>query len=200
VDLKKGSSPRKQKLSRNLSGARAAARWLGATAVGLAIACLPATASEIARPKPTPLTSAVACAGIGFVWWNELISEDTNRLGGFYSKVVGWKTKIVDVEEQRAPASTPDDQYTVFVKGKRDSTGLMDIEHPNAANAQPGWFVYIQVADTDAAARAAADNGGSVLYPPKTLADGNRIAVVKDPQGNVFGVVTPKDARNCPAG
>jgi predicted enzyme related to lactoylglutathione lyase len=199
LKLENGSSSREHGLARRFNIGTLAARCVAAASIGLALACLPAQAGEATKTNRTTSTNA-PCSGIGFVWWNELISEDTDRLGSFYAKVVGWKTKIIDVEEQRAPASKPENRYTVFVKGLRESTGLMDIEHPNAASTKPGWFVYIQVADTDAAARAATSNGGAVLYQPKTQPDGNRIAVIKDPKGNVFGLVTPKQARNCPAG
>ncbi|HEV3013926.1 MAG TPA: VOC family protein, partial [Actinomycetota bacterium] len=58
------------------------------------------------------------------------------------------------------------------------------------------WMVYFAVGDTDEAAKRATGLGGSVGAPPFDTAFG-RIAVLVDPAGGHFSVVTPVPA---PAG
>ena len=53
----------------------------------------------------------------------------------------------------------------------------------------PHWMVYFAVADCDAAAERAHVLGGRVAHPPTTFARG-RYAVLEDPQGGTFSVLT----------
>jgi uncharacterized protein len=162
--------------------------------LSLSLAFSPANADQV-TPQKTDAPSP--CAGIGLVWWNELLAPETEKLGEFYGRVIGWSKKVVDVEQQIAPATTPEDKYTVFMRGNREAAGLMKVKHPEAPHSTVGWFVYIQVADVAASAALAQVGGGTVLQEPVELADGNTVAVVRDPMGNVFGLVTPANATRC---
>jgi uncharacterized protein len=73
----------------------------------------------------------------------------------------------------------------------------MRANHPEAVHSGVGWFTYIQVADVDAAVQRAQTTGGTVLRPVDETADGSRVAVVSDPMGNVFGLVTPARKGPC---
>ena len=57
--------------------------------------------------------------------------------------------------------------------------------------ARPGWLGYVQVADTDAAAASIAEAGGAVHMPPTDIPDIGRFALVADPGGAYFYVMTP---------
>lgn len=165
-----------------------------AGAAGLMLASGTVQADEAkARPAATPAT----CANVGQVWWNELLAPDTDQLSDFYSKVFGWSKSVVDVELQRPPATSPEDKYYLFKRGDQDVAGLMRFRHPDAPSKSVGWFVYIQVANVQNAVAAVEANGGNVMYAPALNPDGNEIAVVRDPMGNVFGLVTPASAKNC---
>jgi uncharacterized protein len=131
------------------------------------------------------------CTRAGAIWWNELLAPETERLTEFYAKVIGWNTKVVDAEDQSQPARSPADRYTVFMDGDQEVAGLMRANHPEAIHSGVGWFIYIQVADVDVAAANAKATGGTVLRPPMETPEGHRIAVVSDPMGIVFGLVTP---------
>lgn len=52
------------------------------------------------------------------------------------------------------------------------------------------WMHYFAVSDTDAAAAKAAELGGSVSVPPFDLPHVGRIAVLGDPHGAYFSVIT----------
>ena len=73
----------------------------------------------------------------------------------------------------------------------------MKAKHPEAASATNGWFTYIEVADVDVSSEAVEENGGTVLQEPVEFPDGNRIAIVRDPMGHTFGLVTPAKKPDC---
>ncbi len=57
----------------------------------------------------------------------------------------------------------------------------------------PHWLPYFAVADADATAATASEAGGTVLMEPTSIGDVRRIAVLRDPQGAVFGVYAAGD-------
>ncbi|MBX9589011.1 MAG: VOC family protein [Hyphomonadaceae bacterium] len=180
--------------SRNRTLRKIAARVAIAAVAGVALAATLARANDVAA---TPSTSTSTCARGGVIWWNELLAPETEKLTEFYAKVVGWKTKVVDAEDQTQPPRTPNDRYTIFMDGDQEVAGLMRANHPEAVHSGLGWFTYIQVADVEAAAATAEASGGTVLRPPAATADGARIAVISDPMGNVFGLVAPAKRGSC---
>jgi hypothetical protein len=60
-----------------------------------------------------------------------------------------------------------------------------------AAGAKPGWMGYVGVADTDAAAKRIAESGGSIHRGPDDIPNVGRFAVVADPGGAMFMLLTP---------
>jgi len=177
-----------------LTGATALMLACG-TAQTVAQTSTTATAMPAAVVPATPQTNP--CNGVGHVWWNELLAPETDQLSGFYEKVFGWSKSIVDVELQRPPATSPEDKYVLFKNGNRETAGLMKYRHPDAPSTSEGWFVYIQVANVQDSVTTVQSNGGSVVYKPVEMPDGNMIAIVRDPAGNIFGLVTPANASNC---
>jgi predicted enzyme related to lactoylglutathione lyase len=56
----------------------------------------------------------------------------------------------------------------------------------------PHWLPYFAVDDVDTAASTANSAGGTVVMEPASMAV-RRIAVLRDPQGAVFGVYRTAD-------
>ena len=75
---------------------------------GFTLAGALAQANDVAATRVS--TEPSACPRAGVVWWNELLAPETERLTEFYAKVIGWNTKVVDVENQTQPARTPNDR------------------------------------------------------------------------------------------
>lgn len=161
---------------------------------GLLLACAPAQAVE-AVPDEAP--SAATCSSVGTIWWSELLAPETEKLTEFYSKVIGWKVKVVDAEDHTLPPRTPDDRYTTFSNGVEEVAGLMKANHPVAAHSGLGWFTYIEVADVEETIEKVEASGGTVLREPVETENGDEIAVISDPMGNVFGIVTPAERAGC---
>jgi predicted enzyme related to lactoylglutathione lyase len=111
--------------------------------------------------------------------WHELLTTDPKAAGAFFSKIIGWKTK----------AWGDDQRYTLFVSGDRERAGLMAVpEDAKAMGAQPNWMTYIGTPDVDGTARQAASLGATVLRSPEDIPGTGRYAVLRDPQGAVFGI------------
>jgi len=114
--------------------------------------------------------------------WHELLTTDTDAAADFYKRVVGWTIQ---------PWSS-DASYTLFMAGDRPMAGLMILpEDAKNMGAPPHWLTYIGTANVDHTAQRAAELGGQVLRPAENIPSAGRFAIVRDPQGAVFGVYTP---------
>ena len=124
-----------------------------------------------------------------FVWY-ELMTTDHDAAEAFYRGVVGWKT---------ADAGHPGLRYTILSAGDRGMGGLMAIpDEAQGAGARPGWLGYVGVPDTDAAAKRIVEAGGSLHRGPDDIPDVGRFAVVTDPGGALFQLLTPLPREDAP--
>ena len=116
-----------------------------------------------------------------FVWY-EMLTVDKGPTINFYKEVVGWGTQNWEGGEQ---------PYTMFTVGEAPVGGIMDLpEEARAGGAPPHWLAYVSTPDTDATVEQAKELGGQVLMEPVSIPEVGRIAVLRDPQGVVFGVFT----------
>lgn len=185
---------------RNLPAPIRRPRGSGILKAAAVIAALMVTVAP--APAEEPMTSrqptgGTGCSGVGMIWWNELLTLEPEKLSDFYAGVVGWSTKVVDVEDQAQPPSSQANRYTIFLKGTQEVAGLMRSDNPSAIHNSPGWFIYFQVENLEAALAKAEATGGTILRQPTSISDGNRVALLKDPAGNVFGLVTTPNGPSC---
>jgi predicted enzyme related to lactoylglutathione lyase len=116
------------------------------------------------------------------VVWNELNTRDPGAGKSFYGAVFGWGF------EERKFENGP---YTSLKAGEATVGGMIDITGRAPDEVPSHWLVYFAVDDTDATVAKATDSGGSVALEPFDIAEVGRIAIVKDPFGAVFAVMTP---------
>lgn len=120
--------------------------------------------------------------------WNELITDDLDKPKAFYAAVFGWRG------ESYGPTDQPGG-YTEFKLGDRSIAGMM-LKNANMPAEMPNnWGVYFTVDGTDEAVEQVTKLGGSVVAPPMDIEPG-RLAVVADPTGAVFNILTPKAGLN----
>ncbi|CAM5534709.1 hypothetical protein SANTM175S_00946 [Streptomyces antimycoticus] len=93
----------------------------------------------------------------------------------FYTRLFGWRP---DTDPRREAGG-----YTVARLGGAAVAGLAPLYQPSQPVA---WNVSFAVADADAAVRAVASAGGTVLLGPVDVFDAGRFAVAADPSGAVF--------------
>ncbi|MFF0297699.1 VOC family protein [Kitasatospora sp. NPDC004615] len=111
----------------------------------------------------------------GALGWVELATRDPKGATEFYPQVFGWSVTIGEM-------------YAQFGLGGRDFGGMMDMADQFPAEVPPYWMPYFAVADVDLSAERAALLGATVTLPPTDVPDGPRLAVLRDPQGAVFGI------------
>jgi predicted enzyme related to lactoylglutathione lyase len=73
--------------------------------------------------------------------------------------------------------------------GETEVGGIMAVP-PQAAGMPPHWGVYITVDDVDATVGKAVELKATVLLPPMDIKGVGRFAIIQDPQGAVFSVIT----------
>lgn len=124
-----------------------------------------------------------------FIWY-ELLTTDQPAAEKFYRNVVGW---------EMADAGQSAMRYTILSAGTRGVGGLMALPKERAPWMKLGWTGYIGVDDTDATAKRITAAGGSILYGPDDIPNVGRFAVVADPGGAAFMLLTPIPPEQEPA-
>jgi predicted enzyme related to lactoylglutathione lyase len=121
-----------------------------------------------------PVDQSVMMAGA--VAWNELVTSNATQAAGFYERLAGYRPKY----EKHG-----DHEYIILRRGGRLRAGVMD--RPDE-RIEPLWLTYFAVSNVEQSARKATELGGEVLVEPaEDIRDGT-IAVLRGPEGAVFGV------------
>lgn len=127
-------------------------------------------------------------------FWYELLTSDQDAAIDFYTHVVGWSA---------ADSENPDltgFRYTILSTEGQGVAGLMELtEDMKAGGARPAWLGYIHAGDVDARAKAIAAAGGTIHVPPTDIPGVGRFALVVDPGGAFFYIMTPRPPEGAPA-
>lgn len=163
-------------------------RWFIASFAALPVFAATAPLTE------TAYSAEIAPSGdqVGSIWWNELNVHDTAKARDFYAKVAGWTPKAMSLDDPSRAAKPGEPEYTVFTAKGQDAAGASKIEAAAGEEREARWVPYIQVANVDAAVRSAEEMGGKIVESPYDVPKIGRLAVVEDPEGAVFGLVTPR--------
>ncbi len=120
-----------------------------------------------------------------FIWY-ELMTSDLDAALDFYTRVVGWTS------EDHASGALNGTRYAVLATEGQGVAGALQLTpEMMARGARPGWMGYIHAADVDARAKAIAAAGGTVHVPPTDIPGVGRFALVVDPGGAYFYIMTP---------
>jgi predicted enzyme related to lactoylglutathione lyase len=117
---------------------------------------------------------------VGGVCWTELMTSDAAKAGAFYSEVFGWTI---------APMAMEGMEYSYLKLGEQTVGGMMQMT-PEMGPIPPHWMPYFWVADCDATFAKAQELGGAAVMPPSDIPTVGRFAILKDPQGAHFSVIT----------
>lgn len=123
----------------------------------------------------------------GAITWNELMTNDVDKAGKFYTDLFGWTAGTQDMGGF---------MYTGFMNGERPAGGMMAITK-EMGPMPPNWNQYFAVDDCDKTVDKAKSMGAHVLAGPQDIPEIGRFAVLMDPQGGAFSVITllnPADA------
>ena len=122
---------------------------------------------------------AGVCNVANTLCWNELLTNDIQKAGDFYTNLFGW------TKEQFGG------DYTIFKNGDRGAGGMYQISS-EMGPIPPNWMVYFAVNDCDAMAQKTADLGGSVMRAPEDIPTIGRFAILQDPQSATFAIIKPE--------
>ena len=116
----------------------------------------------------------------GGLSWNELMTRDKETAKKFYADAFGW---------DYSPMPMDGVAYEIIKNRGEDAGGIMPMDGPQFEGVPAHWLVYFDVTDCDATAAKAAETGGKILVPPTEIPVG-KFALLQDPQGAVFSVIT----------
>jgi uncharacterized protein len=119
--------------------------------------------------------------------WTELLTNDVPQAKRFYSSVFGWDIRDMEMEGGMT--------YSIAgpAGGGQEAghSGIMAIgDEMRALGLAPQWGVYFEVADCDAVVALADAKGGSIIVPAMTMEGVGRMALLADPFGAHFSVIT----------
>ena len=116
--------------------------------------------------------------------WYELMTPDADGSKAFYDRVVGWTIQTTHGNDKGYGfINTADGGMT---GGVLHLTGEM-----RQYGARPCWIGYVGVDDVDAGLAAVEAAGGKAVMPARDIEMAGRIAMVTDPNGAPFYIMTP---------
>src|SRR5260370_973235 len=129
--------------------------------------------------------------------WVDLPTTDQDAAKAFYAGLFGWTYDDQPMDEgavyslaklgDHMVAAISPQPPEMAAAGARWGGGRPP---PMMEGVPNHWHVYFAVEDTDASAAKVTELGGTVLVPPFDTPVG-KIAVVQDPQGAAFSIMTP---------
>lgn len=117
----------------------------------------------------------------GRIVWEQLVTPDLAAAKAFYGGLFGWTFRDMSFGE------TP---YAEALLDGHPVAGLFQKPIKAGAHRQPAWLTFISSGDVDAATKTAVQHGAKLLFGPHDIPDLGRDAVLADPQGAVFAVLT----------
>ncbi|HEV1998599.1 MAG TPA: VOC family protein [Candidatus Dormibacteraeota bacterium] len=116
--------------------------------------------------------------------WCELNTRGVDKAAEFYKGVFGWNAHKPDNGEGAPP-------YTEWQLNGQSFGGGIDMADTGMPEGiPPHWLVYFATDDIDTLAAKVAELGGKVMLEPREY-PGGKFAVVTDPVGASFGLMTP---------
>ena len=112
-----------------------------------------------------------------------IISADVERLVAFYAGLLGAE-----------PTSRVPEEGPVFFVGLRvddAELGIVAERAPADPGAAPRMVLSVDVPDVDGLLDRVTELGGTVLGPPNDMPWGQRVAHVRDPDGNPVNLTRP---------
>ena len=117
----------------------------------------------------------------GTFCWNELSTNDVEAARKFYTELLGWTLH----DSKDAGMNYIENEAA----GQR--IGGMYQQSPEHGPAMPPhWMAYVAVDNVDELAARVASLGGKVCVGPMDIPNVGRFAVVNDPTGAVFSIIT----------
>jgi predicted enzyme related to lactoylglutathione lyase len=128
-----------------------------------------------------PIGGSPAERHAGKIVWADLVTPDLTAAEHFYGGLFGWTFQQVHNGKT---------DYAVALIAGRPVGGLLQRPVPAGEHRQSAWLTFISVGDVDVARRTALSHGAKSVSEPKSYSGRGRQAVLSDPEGAVFAVLT----------
>lgn len=114
------------------------------------------------------------------VGWFEIYVQDMPRARAFYETVL---------DTTLEPLDFPDiEMFTFPMDHEAPGAGGAILKVPDVPSGCGGTLVYFSCEDCAVEAARAADNGGEIVRDKMQIGEHGFICLVKDPDGNMFGL------------
>ncbi len=124
-----------------------------------------------------------------FIWY-ELMTTDQDASKAFYDKVMAWTLE---------PEASGAMDYRMITAADGTIGGALKLtDEMVAGGAKPTWIGYLCVDNVDETAARVTAAGGKILMPAHDMPHVGRFAMVADPQGAPFYLMTPIPPENDP--
>jgi predicted enzyme related to lactoylglutathione lyase len=130
-------------------------------------------------PKLTPEPTNLRFVG-KFVWF-DLFTHDLQTASHFYEELFGWSFY---------PAESGRKLVNTIIREGIPIANAIQINRKKNKVRKSKWLSYVSVEDVDRSTKLVEQNNGIIYMRPKELPNRGRVAVVKDPQGAVFAMIT----------
>lgn len=143
-------------------------------ALCVAIATILTTGCASKIPEVPPLSTS-GVTHPGKVVWHDLVTPDLDGAKAFYGSLFGWVFEDVNSE------------YTLIRHNAELIGGMSRLKSSKYASY---WVPLVSVPDVEETVAAATESGAERLVKPFDVPGRGKVAVVSDPHGAVFGLVT----------
>lgn len=125
----------------------------------------------------------------GKIIWRDLLTDDPAASQRFYGELFGWTFENVG----KASNLKSDSTYTLIRHNGQLIGGMIDSVALNNRSDISQWVVSMSVEDLDARVDAITAAGGRVMTPPTDLQERGRLALIRDAQGALIGLLETRD-------
>jgi predicted enzyme related to lactoylglutathione lyase len=150
----------------------------------LAAAC---TSMNINLPSVTD--SPTGERSPGKIIWRDLLTNDPAASQRFYGELFGWTFENIGT----ASNLKSDSAYALIRHNGKLIGGMIDTIALNNQDDISQWVILMSVEDIDTRMKAVTSSGGKVMTPPTDLQDRGRLAVIRDAEGALVGLLETRD-------
>jgi hypothetical protein len=125
----------------------------------------------------------------GKIIWRDLLTNDPAASQRFYGELFGWEFESVGDSYNLRNSSA----YTLIRHNGKLIGGMVDTLALNGRDDISQWVVLMAVEDLDARIATATANGGTIVAPSTDLQERGRLALVRDAEGALLGLLETRD-------
>jgi uncharacterized protein len=121
----------------------------------------------------------------GSIIWTDLTVPNAEELKDFYTKVIGWKSEPVKMENYN--------DYSM--NSPETGRTIAGVCHSKGVNADlpPQWLIYFLVKNVDESVKNCKKCGGKIIAGPRNMGEYGRFCVIRDPAGAVVALFSSSE-------